>query len=385
MKKSKKLLSVLTMMLLIVCMAVPVSAAGKISKSKTTLFTGQTLQLKLSGTKGKAKWTSSKKAVVTVSSTGKVKAKKAGSATITAKVGKKKYSCKLTVESPKLNKKSLSLTVGGTGTLKVTGTKQVVKWKSSKKSVVVVNSKGKITAKKAGTANITATVLGKKFTCRVTVKAVDDGFNSNPGDDFNGNNQNNDNNNNHGNQNTTLPAYGVTYHAESTPYGAVAILENHYDYTVTLRVDFVYFLNGSMIGTESAYNYAFAPHSKCALQGWNYDKTWDSFKINLSIEKASSSIIVNNSGIHYSANFGTGNVMVKVDNRGRKNASTTIAVVFYQNGRIIGYDYQYAHVENPGSTAYLEFSFPYDRNYDTITPDKFEVYVNDSYTYDWMN
>lgn len=385
MKKSKKLLAIFTIMLLIVCMAVPVSAAGKVSKSKATLLTGQTLQLKLSGTKGKAKWTSSKKAVATVSSTGKVKAKKVGSATITAKVGKKKYSCKLTVESPKLNKKSLSLTVGGTGTLKVTGTKQVVKWKSSKKSVVVVNSKGKITAKKAGTANITATVLGKKFTCKVTVKAVDDGFNSNPGDDFNGNNQNNDNNNNHVNQNTTLPSYGVTYHAESTPYGAVAILENHYDYTIALRVDFVYFLNGSMIGTESAYNYAFAPHSKCALQGWNYDKTWDSFKINLSIEKASSSIIVNNSGIHYSANFGAGNVMVKIDNRGRKNTSTTIAVVFYQNGKIIGYDYQYAHVENPGSTAYLEFSFPYDRNYDTITPDKFEVYVNDSYTYDWMN
>ena len=107
--------------------------------------------------------------------------------------------------------------------------------------------------------------------------------------------------------------------------------------------------------------------------------------INLKIEKASSSLILNNSGIHYSANFGAGNVMVKVTNNGKRNSYTTIAVVFYKDGRIVGYDYQFAHVENPGSTAYLEFSFPYDRNYDTITPDKFEVYVNDSYTYDWMN
>lgn len=114
MKKAKKLLSVLAVMLLIVCMAVPVSAAGKISKSKATLLTGQTLQLKLSGTKGKTKWTSSKKSVATVSGSGKVTAKKSGSATITAKVGKKKYSCKVTVESPKLSKKSLTLKVGET-------------------------------------------------------------------------------------------------------------------------------------------------------------------------------------------------------------------------------------------------------------------------------
>ena len=39
MKKVKKLLSVLAVMLLIVCMAVPVSAAGKISKNKATLLT----------------------------------------------------------------------------------------------------------------------------------------------------------------------------------------------------------------------------------------------------------------------------------------------------------------------------------------------------------
>ena len=98
MKKSKKLLAIFTIMLLIVCMAVPVSAAGKINKKKATLKVGQTLQLKVTGTKGKVKWTSSKKSVATVSSKGRVKAKKKGSATITAKIGKKKYTCKVTVK-----------------------------------------------------------------------------------------------------------------------------------------------------------------------------------------------------------------------------------------------------------------------------------------------
>ena len=297
MKKSKKLLAVLTIMLLIVCMAVPVSAAGKINKKKATLKVGQTLQLKVTGTKGKVKWTSSKKSVATVSSKGRVKAKKKGSATITAKIGKKKYTCKVTVKNAS-------------------------------------NGNG--------------------------------GFNSNT------------------NTNTSGKKNVVTYHAESTPYGAVAILENHYDYIVDLTVEFVYYLNGRMVGTEKSRNFAFAAHSKCALQGWDYDKTWDSFKINLKIEKATNTI-TNNSGIHYSSNFGDKNVMVEVKNQGRKNYSTQIAVVFYKGGRIVGYDYNYARVENPGSTAYLEFSFPHDRNYDSITPDRFEIYVNNSYTYSWMN
>lgn len=302
MKRNKKILTVITILLLIVCMAVPVSAAGKINKKKATLKVGQTLQLKVTGTKGKVKWKSSKKSVATVSSKGRVKAKKKGSATITAKVGKKKYTCKVTVKKPATN--------------------------------------------------------------------------SNGG--FSGNTNANTNANTSGKKNV------VTYHAESTPYGAVAILENHYDYTVDLTVEFVYYLNGSMIGTSKGYNYAFAPHSKCALQGWNHDKTWDSFKINLKIEKASNTI-TNNSGIRYSSNFGDNNVMVEVKNVGRKNYSTQIGVVFYQNGRIVGYNYNYAHVENPGSTAYLQFNFPYDRNYEDIIPDRYEVYVNNSYTYSWMN
>ena len=302
MKRNKKILTVIKILLLIVCMAVPVSAAGKINKKKATLKVGQTLQLKVTGTKGKVKWKSSKKSVATVSYECFLCKDPNVAATITAKVGKKKYTCKVTVKKPATN--------------------------------------------------------------------------SNGG--FSGNTNANTNANTSGKKNV------VTYHAESTPYGAVAILENHYDYTVDLTVEFVYYLNGSMIGTSKGYNYAFAPHSKCALQGWNHDKTWDSFKINLKIEKASNTI-TNNSGIRYSSNFGDNNVMVEVKNVGRKNYSTQIGVVFYQNGRIVGYNYNYAHVENPGSTAYLQFNFPYDRDYNDIIPDRYEVYVNNSYTYSWMN
>lgn len=73
----------------------------------------------------------------------------------------------------KLNKSSVTLYVGQSMTLKVSGTKKRVAWSSTKKSVVSVSSKGKLRASKAGTATIRAKVTGKTLQCKVTVKTPD--------------------------------------------------------------------------------------------------------------------------------------------------------------------------------------------------------------------
>ncbi len=130
-------------------------------------------------------WTSSNTSVATVSN-GKITAKAEGSATITARTTNGKFkSCIVTVTNPTINptsislsKTSLSLTVGASQTITATvlpsdATDKTVTWTSSNTSVATVSS-GKITAKAAGTATITAkTVNNKTATCTVTVKAAD--------------------------------------------------------------------------------------------------------------------------------------------------------------------------------------------------------------------
>ena len=61
------------------------------------------------------------------------------------------------------------LKVGKKATLKVTGTKKKVTWSSSNSKIVKVDKKGKITAKKKGTATIYFKVDGKKYAVKVTV------------------------------------------------------------------------------------------------------------------------------------------------------------------------------------------------------------------------
>lgn len=170
MKRIKKLVVLLMICLLTMAIPVSASAAEKISKKSVTLIKGQSTTLKVTGTKEKITWSSSKKSVATVSSKGKVVAKKTGTATITAKYGKKKLTCKVTVETPKISKTAVTLNVGKSYQLKMSGTKQKVKWTSSKSSVATVSSKGKVVGKKAGTATITATVGGKKYSCKVKVE-----------------------------------------------------------------------------------------------------------------------------------------------------------------------------------------------------------------------
>lgn len=69
-----------------------------------------------------------------------------------------------------ISKKTRTINVGKTYTLKLNGTSKTPKWKSSNPQIAKVSSKGKVTALKAGKCKITATLKGKTYTCTVTVK-----------------------------------------------------------------------------------------------------------------------------------------------------------------------------------------------------------------------
>lgn len=72
---------------------------------------------------------------------------------------------------PVLNKKSATLTVGGKVRLKLKNNSKKVSWSSSRRNVAAVSARGVVTAKKAGSARITARAGGKKYVCKVTVRA----------------------------------------------------------------------------------------------------------------------------------------------------------------------------------------------------------------------
>ena len=125
-------------------------------------------------------WSTSDESVASVSN-GVVTAKKVGTATITAKAGDKTATCEITVvatpvTSVTLNQTSASLKAGETVTLTATvspddATDKTVTWSTSDESVASV-SNGVVTAKKVGTATITAKAGDKTATCTITVVPI---------------------------------------------------------------------------------------------------------------------------------------------------------------------------------------------------------------------
>ena len=162
-----------------------VSVAPILTATPTPTTTTLTLRVKQtykSGGKIKSVRTTNKK-IVKVDKKGKITGKKAGKATVTItytngsrriyQVKVQKGIVKTTAVS--VNKRNIILARKGKSfQLKVTLTpvtsQQKVTYKSSNSKVAAVNLKGKIVAKKKGTATITVKSGNKKITCKVKVK-----------------------------------------------------------------------------------------------------------------------------------------------------------------------------------------------------------------------
>ena len=159
-----------------------------LSKTAVTINTGDTYNLtatiKPSNTSNKnITWTSSNNEIATVVD-GKITTYKEGTAKITATTTNgKKATCTITVKkvnikptSIKLNKTSVNLTVGETTSIIATilpenATNKSIVWTSSDNSIAEINN-GKITAKKAGTAKITAKITNTSLSATLTVKVI---------------------------------------------------------------------------------------------------------------------------------------------------------------------------------------------------------------------
>lgn len=94
--------------------------AAKLNKTSLTLVKGKTYTLKLKGTKKKATWKTKDKKIAKLTSkkksSVKIKAVKAGKTTITAKVGKKTYKCRVTVINKSKKKKTTETSGSKTNT-----------------------------------------------------------------------------------------------------------------------------------------------------------------------------------------------------------------------------------------------------------------------------
>ncbi len=182
---------------------VPVTGIALNTKT-ATLAPYETIQLKASfepanATNKELEWESSNEKVAIADMTGKVKALKEGTTTITVKTvdGEFEASCTITVVKVKISsitiKGSSSLTIGSSTKLIVNVSPKnakldAIKWSSSDSTIASVDANGNVKGLKAGSVTITATsASGCVATYKITIlapssssKAPDTSQNDNP-------------------------------------------------------------------------------------------------------------------------------------------------------------------------------------------------------------
>ena len=175
--------------------AIPVATVS-VSPSSASVQAGQTVRLTATAADGNGNplpgrpmtWSSSSTTIATVSTSGLVTGKAAGSATITATSEGKVGSATVTVTAPPaptpvatvtVTPATVAALVGGTAQLTATLkdsvgnqlTGRTVTWATSNTTVATVSTSGLVTGKAAGSATITATSEGKVGSSTVTVTA----------------------------------------------------------------------------------------------------------------------------------------------------------------------------------------------------------------------
>lgn len=191
----RRIIGLLAVLAVILSVQTPseVSAKGEpmdLDKYGYTAYPGWSYPITAQNAPGKVTWSSSDSNVAVALSTGDnscvVVMCAPGTATITAKSGKQKFTSNVTCvdssEYPFLSLSEITLYPKETFRLFCLSAGKV-SWSSSNKKVAKVSSKGLVTAKKAGTATITAKVGKQSLKCTVHVVKDKKGTYLNPAPD----------------------------------------------------------------------------------------------------------------------------------------------------------------------------------------------------------
>lgn len=175
----------LVMLAVLILPGVKTEAAAKVSLNKTnvSVYKGESYNLEVKNVKKgtKVTWKTSKSSVAAIKASGtscKLTGKKAGTAVVSAKIGKKTYKCKVTVKNlpVALSAKTKSLKTGENFTISLNNASSTAKWSVSNNKILKLKKLGKnkyqVNGLKTGTAKVYAKIGSKKYTCTVTVKAV---------------------------------------------------------------------------------------------------------------------------------------------------------------------------------------------------------------------
>ncbi|BCJ94719.1 hypothetical protein acsn021_22880 [Anaerocolumna cellulosilytica] len=264
----------------------------------------------------------------------------------------------------RISKTKITMGVGETTTLNVSGTKKAVRWATGNKKVATVSSKGLVTAKSAGIVTITATVNGEKYTCKVTVKSV---------------------------LTSEQATENIQYVTQETNDGLIVILQNDNTLDVATEVKVVYYgKNGDIVSTDN-YHIKTMKSGGLAVVDFNYPRNKNNKKIKYDRFEIIPTVTMDSvpqlksyvNEVSVSSTIGTDGIIAKVTNNSNVTLNEIdLIILYYSNNILVGYKKQNVNNLKSKKSKKVEFAIPLDNNNYDILYDNYNIIINEAYTLD---
>ena len=198
------------------------------------------------------------------------------------------------------------------------------------------------------------------------------------GNDPNTNNSNQargTNNKNEFNAETIEKNISITGSAEAEDGTLVAIVKNNNKESVSLEVEAVFYdENGDSVGSDTNY-LSIYNNQEMACNFYNTPSDYSNYEINIKAEDNYYNNYSNQVDIKDN-NTGEQITVQVTNNAGEDIEYVDTAVVFYRDGKIVGYDEDYSDDLRDEKTATFNINYPYNENYYDVTFDEYKVYVS---------
>ena len=161
----------------------------------------------------------------------------------------------------------------------------------------------------------------------------------------------------------------------------VVFVTNENSVAVDMKIEAEFYdADGTIVGSDDEILEAVGSDSEIVVEMYSTPESFDNYKIYVDVNQSSFTTFFDK--LEISHNNNGEEIVVQVKNNSSDEIEyMTVAVVFYQGDKVVGYDSDVASKIKSGRSGNFKLMYPYDKNYHDIYYDNYKVFVTEAYTY----
>lgn len=176
----------------------------------------------------------------------------------------------------------------------------------------------------------------------------------------------------------------ITSSGATTAKGTLVVFaknNNKIALNMEIEVEF-YDKDNKIVGSDSKSIESVGANAEIAVEMYNTPNSFDNYKIFVDIEETKNTTYFDK--VELTHNNNGKEIVVQVKNNSKETIEyMSVAVVFYQGDKVVGFDDGSESDTKSGRAANFNLYYPYNKRYDNVKFDNYKVFINEAYTYNW--